>query len=240
MMIADRTHAPPATWVAEFVFVGAAVAMVALAAPFDTVAAATAIGAFGLIAVIALGRIAKSHPHDRFGSANRVTLVRAGGTALICGLAAEPVLIADPRLAWAATGGALALLLLDGLDGHLARRSRLASAFGARFDMEIDALLTLALAAIAFGTGKAGVWVLGLGLMRYGFLVAGHLRARLARPLPPSWRRKAVCVLQIVVLTALVAPIVTPPLAPLLAAVAFAALTWSFALDLRWLERAAR
>jgi hypothetical protein len=104
--------------------------------------------------------------------------------------------------------------------------------------MEIDAALVLALAALAWGTGKAGVWVLGLGLMRYGFVVAGLLRPRLARPLPPSWRRKAVCVLQVAVLTALLAPVITPPLAPVLAATAFAALAWSFAVDLRWLERA--
>ena len=38
------------------------------------------------------------------------------------------------------------LLALDGLDGWAARRQGLVSAFGARFDMEVDALLILALA----------------------------------------------------------------------------------------------
>ena len=67
------------------------------------------------------------------------------------------------------------LLALDGLDGRAARGQGLASAFGARFDMEVDALVILALAAIAAGLGKAGPWVLALGLVRYGFVVAGWL-----------------------------------------------------------------
>jgi phosphatidylglycerophosphate synthase len=239
-VIAVGSRMPPPAWAAEFGLVGAGVAAIALAAPVGTAAAAMAMGVFGLIAGVALGRITETHPHDRFGAANRVTLVRAGGAAFFCGLAVEPALLDEPLFAWMATGGALSLLLLDGLDGYLARRSRLASPFGARFDMETDALLILALAALAWGTGKAGVWVLGLGLIRYGFVLAGLLRPRLARPLPPSQRRKAVCVLQIAVLTALLAPILTPPLAPALAGLAFAALAWSFMVDLLWLERAAR
>ena len=34
-------------------------------------------------------------------------------------------------------------LILDGVDGKVARRTRNASAFGARFDMEVDAFLIL-------------------------------------------------------------------------------------------------
>lgn len=239
-MIATGSRLPPPAWAAEFGLAGAGVAAVALSAPVGVPAAALAMGVFGLVAGIALGRIAETHPHDRFGAANRVTLARAGGAALFCGLALEPAMLADPAVAWIATGAALALLVLDGLDGYLARRSRLASDFGARFDMETDALLILALAALAWGTGKAGIWVLGLGLMRYCFVLAGLVRPRLARPLPPSQRRKAVCVLQIAVLTALLAPVIAPPAAPLLAGLAFAALAWSFLIDLLWLERAAR
>jgi phosphatidylglycerophosphate synthase len=239
-VIATGARLPPPAWAAEFGLAGAGVTAVALAAPVGAPAAALAVGVFGLVAGVALGRITETHPHDRFGAANRVTLARAGGAALFCGLALEPAILADPAVAWIATGAALALLLLDGLDGYLARRSSLASAFGARFDMETDALLILALAALAWGTGKTGVWVLGLGLMRYAFVLAGLLRPRLARPLPPSWRRKAVCVFQIAVLTALLAPVVTQPIAAPLAALAVAILAWSFAIDLRWLERAAR
>ena len=43
---------------------------------------------------------------------------------------------------------------LDGVDGWLARRSGIASAFGARFDMEIDALLILVLAVLAWRSAR--------------------------------------------------------------------------------------
>ncbi|MEJ1964856.1 MAG: CDP-alcohol phosphatidyltransferase family protein [Gammaproteobacteria bacterium] len=49
---------------------------------------------------------------------------------------------------------------LDGIDGWLARSRHTASDFGARFDMETDAVLILALAALAWQFDKAGVWVL--------------------------------------------------------------------------------
>ena len=79
--------------------------------------------------------------------------------------------------------------------------------------------------------------MLALGLMRYAFVVAGWIWPRLARPLPPSLRRKAVCVLQLVVLAALISPPLVPPVSAGLAAAALAALAWSFAVDLAWLVR---
>ena len=65
------------------------------------------------------------------------------------------------------------MTLLDGVDGWLARRHRIASAFGARFDMEIDALLILALSVLAWRHEKAGAWVVASGLLRYAFVAAG-------------------------------------------------------------------
>ena len=100
--------------------------------------------------------------------------------------------------------------VLDGVDGWLARRSGLASAFGARFDMEVDALLIMALAILAWQHGKAGSWVLLSGLLRYAFVAAGWLAPWMSRPLPPSRRRQTVCVVQIAGLCAAVAPIVPP------------------------------
>ena len=71
------------------------------------------------------------------------------------------------------------MTLLDGVDGWLARRDQTASRFGARFDMEIDALLILALSVLAWRHDKAGEWVVISGLLRYVFVAAG---AALARP----------------------------------------------------------
>lgn len=203
------------------------------------------LAAFALVACVAQARIATHHPFDRLGLANGVTLARAAGVALLLALAADPPVdplvdpavdpLADPRMALGALALSAALIALDGVDGWLARRQGLASAFGARFDMEVDALAILALSWLALGLGKAGPWILGIGLMRYAFVLAGLVVPRLAAPLPPSTRRKVVCVLQLVALTALLAPPVAPPVSSGLALLALAALVWSFAADLRWL-----
>ncbi len=189
--------------------VGGVVAAIALALP--PVAGAVAVGVYALAGARRARRVRRRRIlHGRFGLANSVTLVRAGGAAVFAGLVAAPELVAGTA-AWLAAGAAALLLALDGVDGWAARRQGLASAFGARFDMETDALTILALSALALALGKAGPWVLALGLMRYAFVAAGLLWPRLAAPLPPSFRRKAVCVLQIGVLAALVAPVVVPP-----------------------------
>jgi len=132
---------------------------------------------------------------------------------------------------------ALLALSLDGLDGWLARRSGLTSDFGARFDMEVDSVLALVLACHALANGKAGLWVLALGGMRYAYLAAGIGLPWLRKPLPQRFRRKTVCVLQIAVLIVLIAPGVTPPASTGLAVAATLLLTWSFAIDILWLAR---
>jgi phosphatidylglycerophosphate synthase len=219
--------------------VGLVVLAAALALPFGGAAPApVAVGLYAAVAAIALTRVG-AHRMPRFGAANGVTLFRAGGVAVFAALAAEPAVVAAVG-GWALLAVALGLLALDGIDGWLARRQRLETAFGARFDMEVDALFILVLAALAVGLGKAGAWVLALGMMRYGFVAASLAWPWLAAPLPPSLRRKAVCVLQIAVLAALLAPPVAPPVSGALAAAAFAALAWSFAVDVRWLAREGR
>jgi phosphatidylglycerophosphate synthase len=210
-------------------------AAILAALPFATpVAPLAGLAAFALVALLARSGVGGSHPHARFGTANVVTLTRAAGAAVFVALAFEPQLLAGSA-GWVAAGAAGVLLALDGIDGWLARRQGLASAFGARFDMETDALLVLALAALALGLGKAGVWVLGLGLIRYAFVLAGLAVPPLRAELPPSLRRKAVCVFQIAVLAVLLLPAVQPPASMALAAVALALIAWSFFVDIRWL-----
>ena len=129
---------------------------------------------------------------------------------------------------------------LDLADGWLARRTKLASAFGARFDMEVDALLILVLSVLVWRTGLTGPWVLASGLMRYAFVAAALALPWMNRALPPSRRRQAICVVQIAALVAALAPIVNPSAALALAAGSLALLTWSFAGDVAWLFAARR
>jgi phosphatidylglycerophosphate synthase len=193
---------------------------------------------FSLVALLAMRSVAHAYPHDRFGSCNTVTLLRAAlVSALAAPLVAPGLLAAAPGLAWGVLAVAVMALSLDGLDGWLARRSGLASEFGARFDVEVDSVLALVLACLALANGKAGAWVLVLGGMRYAYVAAGMVVPWLHGALPQRFRRKAVCVVQIAVLILLLAPSVVPPVSTGLGLAATSLLAWSFAVDILWLAR---
>jgi phosphatidylglycerophosphate synthase len=187
---------------------------------------------FALTMLVASGYLGAHHPFPRFGPANTTTTVRVALVALLVASLGEP---GSRALAWSAAAVTLVATALDGVDGWLARRSSTSSAFGARFDMEIDALLITALALLAWRWDKAGAWVLACGLMRYTFVVAGWVWPWLERPLPPSLRRKAICVVQIVGLAIIVVPVVQAPLSAWLAAATLVALSYSFLVDVLWL-----
>jgi phosphatidylglycerophosphate synthase len=188
---------------------------------------------FAIIATFAIVFIGDdTHPFHRLGPANLVTTARAVLVAFVAGAIGEP---ASPLLAASAAGAALAVTMMDGVDGWMARRSRMASRFGARFDMEIDALLILALAILTWQNGKAGAWVVLSGSLRYVFVAAGWLLPRMRRPLPDSRRRQTICVVQIAGLIIALEPFVAPPVSELIASAALLALVYSFAVDSRWL-----
>lgn len=189
---------------------------------------------FVVIAAVALVFVRRHHPFARFGPANGTTTARAAIVALVAALLGEP---ADPALATAAVGAVIVFSALDGADGWLARRTRMASSFGARFDMEVDALLILALAMLVWSYGQAGAWIVTAGLMRYAFVACGRALPWMERPLPPSRRRQAVCVVQVGGLGIAMSPTIAPPASAIVAAIALGALAWSFLIDVRWLRR---
>lgn len=179
-----------------------------------------------------------AHPFLYWGPANRVTTLRLALVALLAALIGEAAWAAPLQataLNWFIVALATAAALLDALDGALARRSGLASDFGARFDMETDAALTLVLCLLVWHSGQAGAWVLAAGLMRYAFVAAAWRWRWLAAPLAPSKRRQTVCVVQITALIVCLGPIVPQALATALAACSLALLCFSFAVDIRQL-----
>jgi phosphatidylglycerophosphate synthase len=212
-----------------------------------TTAAVAAAGIYTTVGVLVLQAIAAPDAPSRFGSANVVTLLRTGIAALVTGLALEALatgsgLLANPGevgdlWAWAVPVGVLVALILDGVDGWLARRRRTASAFGARFDMEADALLVLGLTLAVLASGRAGLWVVVAGLLRYVFVAAGALWPALGAPLPPSFRRKAACVAIGIALVVALVPAVPAAAAGVLAGAGVLALVYSFAMDTVWLLR---
>lgn len=168
-----------------------------------------------------------------FGWANRVTLLRGALIALIAGSLWWPSLWQQHAMLLVGVAGTA--LLLDGIDGWVARRTGSTSAFGARFDLELDAGFILLLCLTLVVLGKVGAWVLLIGAMRYAFVLGGHAWPWLQAPLPESLRRKVVCVVQVVALMVALLPGVSAMLASLMTALALLLLSASFALDVRWL-----
>jgi hypothetical protein len=74
-------------------------------------------------------------------------------------------------------------------------------------------------------------------MIRYVFVAAGWLLPWLERPLPPSRRRQAICVVQISGLMIALVPAIPAPASVVISGVALAALVWSFFVDVAWLRR---
>lgn len=222
---------------------GVALGLAALTAArvIDTLGLASALAIYGGIAAL-IWRGLPAHEHRRFGAANRITLVRAGFSAILAGLGVESLfgdlaLTGDTAASWrwGLAAAIIAALGLDGADGWAARRQRLASAFGARFDMEVDALLVLALSVIVWRRGTAGSFVLIAGLLRYVFLVAGRIWPVLAAPLPPSFWRKAICVFMVVALAMALVTAISREIDQIFVTLGVIGIVLSFGTDTIWL-----
>ncbi len=81
---------------------------------------------------------------------------------------------------------ALVAMLLDGVDGYLARKYNTVHSFGRYFDMETDAFYVCILAFLLFLRGLAPVWILWVGLMRYGAVLVEVLLSVHGQPAPPN------------------------------------------------------
>jgi phosphatidylglycerophosphate synthase len=187
-----------------------------------------------------------------FGAANLVTLARVVGTSWVIGLTLQALfgrLTATGLLAMVLVG--TCCLLLDGVDGKVARARGETSAFGARFDMETDAALLMALCLTVPALGVTGWWVVAIGGLRYAYVAASwvaprSIRTALRIPLPFHYSRKVVAVIQAVALLASLALELTglaaalPLLPSVLLAGALSALCWSFGRDVVWQLRSAR
>ncbi|MEW2167259.1 CDP-alcohol phosphatidyltransferase family protein [Streptomyces sp. NPDC007084] len=187
--------------------------------------------AFGIATWAVLTRALRRTRPRSFGPANRVTLGRAILVGGVTALVADSFQSSPPVSLL--VGLTAVALILDGVDGKVARRTGTSSALGARFDMEVDAFLILVLSV--YVAMSLGPWVLLIGTMRYVFVAAARVLPWLNAALPPSMARKTVAALQGVVL--LVAGAGVLPYAVTVAAVlpALASLVWSFGRDILWL-----
>ena len=193
-----------------------------------------AVALYALLAVMIAGALPASSPGPGIGPANRITLGRAALLLPVTVLALQTGPL-DDRVYWWAIGVSTIAMALDGVDGWMARRTATASTFGARFDMELDAFLLMALSVLVWRSGQTGPWVVLVGAMRYLFVAAGWIWPSLRGELPESYRRKVICVVQGTALLICLGPIIPSTVASVTAAGALALLTYSFAVDVRWL-----
>jgi phosphatidylglycerophosphate synthase len=202
---------------------------------FGPAAAAAAIATYLSMSMLVWRRL-DALELPRFGAANSVTVLRAAVIATLPAFIFEADRL-DAPLAWAVIAGGTFALILDGVDGRTARQRGEVTPFGARFDMEVDAFFVLGLAALVAATGRTGSWVLLGGLMRYLWVGAGALWPVLRGPVPPSLFRKAVCVVQLLILLLALVPELPSPGPTVLCALGLALLVASFGRDLVWLVR---
>ncbi|MFD5265120.1 CDP-alcohol phosphatidyltransferase family protein [Streptomyces sp. NPDC058335] len=171
-----------------------------------------------------------------FGPANRVTLGRATLVGGVTALVADSFVSAPPVSLL--VGLTAVALLLDGVDGKVARRTGTSTALGARFDMEVDAFLILVLSV--YVSMALGPWVLLIGAMRYAFVAAARVAPWLNAPLPPSTARKTVAAMQGICLLVAGADLLPHAGNLAVALLALTLLLWSFGRDVLWLWRESR
>lgn len=150
--------------------------------PVAVAAAVTVIGAFWLRT---WAWLPKHSAHHSPGPAVQITLLRAILVGILAGLAATP----GAPATWI---GALAWLAfaLDGLDGFVARRTKMASGWGARLDIELDGLFVLVLGLALWRIDRAGPWVLAIGLARPLFTAAAAVWPWMGAPMAESPHRR--------------------------------------------------
>jgi phosphatidylglycerophosphate synthase len=182
-------------------------------------------------AALAVGRL--YYRADRLTRADWVTLARAavafGVAALVADSFGQPVPVTT-----LASLAALALVL-DAVDGYVARRTRTTAKLGAKFDGEVDAFLILVLSV--YVARSAGAWVLAIGTARYAFLAAGWPLRWMRASLPPRFWRKVVAATQGIVLTVAAAGVAPPAVTTAALVVALVLLSESFGRDVLWLWR---
>ena len=183
-------------------------------------------------ALLAAARMRSDQPF--LHPADWVTLTRAVLVAGVAGLVADSS--SRPVPVTALVTLCIVALVLDAVDGQVARRTGTATVLGARLDGEVDAFLILLLSiAVSRDYGR---WVLAIGAARYALLLAGWLIPWLAAPLPPRYWRKVVAAVEGIVLTVAVSGVLSRLVGMIAVAIALLLLVESFGRDVIWLYRA--
>ena len=215
--------------------------MLATAVLLGVVSATAGLGVAGWIAGLATGSAApalliaarRRSDQPSVHPADWVTLTRAVLIAGVAGLVADS--FSRPVPVTALVTLSIVALVLDAVDGQVARRTGTATPLGGRLDGEADAFLILLLSI--FVAQDYGGWVLAIGAARYVFLLAGWLIPWLAAPLPPRFWRKVVAAVQGIVLTVAASGVPGRLIVTIALVAALLLLAESFGRDVVWLYR---
>ena len=93
------------------------------------------------------------------------------------------------------------VIILDGVDGWLARRFNQASAIGEQLDMETDAFMTAVLTFIWVSDQQVGMWLIAPGMMRYAGGVLSSAGIIKLSDYPPKRIRQWIAVCFFIALT---------------------------------------
>ncbi len=182
-------------------------------------------------ALLAVARTRSDQPSIH--PADWVTLTRAVLVAGVAGLVADSFI--RPVSITALVTLSIVALVLDAVDGLVARRTGTGTQLGARLDGEVDAFLILLLSITV--SRDYGWWVLAIGAARYAFLLAGWLMPWLAAPLPPRFWRKTVAAVEGIVLTVAASGVPSRLVGMIAVVAALVLLAESFGRDVIWLYR---
>jgi len=191
---------PVIGFVSMLALLGTFATTVGLGGPAWVVGIGCAAGANGLL----VHGLSRSHVRG-LGPADRVTLARAVLVVGVAGLTAQSY-VGSASITTLVVISAVALVL-DAVDGVVARRTDTASAFGARFDMEVDAFLIFVLSVYVAHT--TGSWVLAIGLARYAFVAVRLVFPWLRGSVPPRQWCKVVAAVQGIALTVVAADVLS-------------------------------
>ncbi|WP_426321283.1 CDP-alcohol phosphatidyltransferase family protein [Microbacterium sp. E-13] len=219
-------------WVPWWWVAAGCIGMVAMGA-FVPLPPAAWVAGLGYLVVSSLLLTAGLRGEARFGPANAVTATRSALVGLVTALVVASFARPVPTALLVAL--VACALILDGVDGYVARRTGSESEIGARFDMEVDAFLLLVLSV--YDVRFVGGWVLAIGLMRYAFVVAGWMLPWMRRTLPPRYWRKVVTAACGIALAVVASQLLPPAGSAMVAAAGLVLMLESFGRDVLWLAR---
>lgn len=179
-----------------------------------------------LVCAVSTGLFLRRHPFA-VTAADHVTHVRVLLLAVVAGLLVGG---GSPGVVLTTV---VTSVLLDGVDGYIARSRREASAAGGAFDMAVDCALTAVLSVAAVPI--VGWWAMIIGALPYAFQLARRRQPALRAPLPPRRSRKVIGSVPPLVLGALA--LVPEPVAVAATAITLALVLASFGRDVLALVR---